>query len=91
MQMLLQKVLREITVVDISYCFSCALGLWIESEDRSSFSQILVQGRAGLNRAIDGDTVAVELLPEAEWTAPSDIVLQDDETADPGMWKVLII
>nr|XP_018897817.1 PREDICTED: exosome complex exonuclease RRP44 [Bemisia tabaci] len=44
---------------------------------------ILVQGRAGLNRAIDGDTVAVELLPEAEWTAPSDIVLQDDETADP--------
>ncbi|XP_046670667.1 exosome complex exonuclease RRP44 [Homalodisca vitripennis] len=40
---------------------------------------ILVQGRESLNRAVDGDTVAVELLPEEEWSAPSEIVLQDDD------------
>ena len=37
-----------------------------------------------LNRAIDGDTVAIELLPENEWSAPSDIVLQDETEDDPG-------
>jgi exosome complex exonuclease DIS3/RRP44 len=42
-----------------------------------------VQGYEGLNRAVDGDIVAIEILPESEWTAPSDIVLQDD-IEDPG-------
>jgi exosome complex exonuclease DIS3/RRP44 len=32
---------------------------------------ILVRGRPALNRAFDGDVVAVELLPEREWGAPS--------------------
>ncbi|XP_075227748.1 exosome complex exonuclease RRP44-like protein Dis3 [Lycorma delicatula] len=40
---------------------------------------ILVQGREGLNRAVDGDTVAIELLPESEWSIPSELVLQDEE------------
>ncbi|XP_012277145.1 exosome complex exonuclease RRP44 [Orussus abietinus] len=44
---------------------------------------VLVQGRAGLNRAIDGDIVALKLLPEDEWSAPCDLVLQDEEE-DPG-------
>lgn len=52
----------------------------VNVEDRDK--PILVQGREGLNRAVDGDTVAVELLPEEEWSAPSEIVLQDDETSD---------
>ncbi|XP_044270531.1 exosome complex exonuclease RRP44 [Tribolium madens] len=45
---------------------------------------VIVQGRAGLNRAVDGDTVAVELLKEEEWVCPSEIVLEDegDETVD---------
>lgn len=42
-----------------------------------------MQGHAGLNRAVDGDTVVLELLPEDEWVAPSDIVLEDLED-DPG-------
>lgn len=47
-----------------------------------------MQGREGLNRAVDGDTVAVELLPEEEWSAPSEIVLQDDgDKQDNGMLK----
>jgi hypothetical protein len=32
---------------------------------------------------VDGDIVAVKLLPKEEWSVPSDIVLQDEED-DPG-------
>lgn len=45
--------------------------------------QILLQGRESLNRAVDGDIVAIELLPENEWSGPSEIILQDDQE-DPG-------
>ncbi|XP_041971274.1 exosome complex exonuclease RRP44 [Aricia agestis] len=44
---------------------------------------ILLQGHIGINRAIDGDIVAIELLPKEEWSKPSDIVLED-KTDDPG-------
>lgn len=37
-----------------------------------------MQGRVGLNRAVDGDIVAVKLLPEEEWSVPSHMVLQDE-------------
>ncbi|XP_023345051.1 uncharacterized protein LOC111714221 [Eurytemora carolleeae] len=39
---------------------------------------ILVQGLEAMNRAVDGDTVAVLLLDKAEWTAPLEVVLEDD-------------
>ncbi|KAI8129308.1 hypothetical protein FF38_13008 [Lucilia cuprina] len=45
---------------------------------------ILIQGREALNRAIDGDIVAIELLPESEWSAPSEIVLEESEEVDAG-------
>jgi len=32
----------------------------------------------GLNRAVDGDIVAVKLLPQEEWSVPSGLVLQDE-------------
>ncbi|XP_030375855.1 exosome complex exonuclease RRP44 [Scaptodrosophila lebanonensis] len=38
---------------------------------------ILIQGRESLNRAVDGDIVAIELLPQSEWSAPSEIVLEE--------------
>lgn len=44
---------------------------------------ILIQGRSSLNRAVDGDMVAIRLLPEKDWSAPSDVVLQDEDD-DPG-------
>ncbi|KAG7307928.1 hypothetical protein JYU34_006544 [Plutella xylostella] len=44
---------------------------------------ILLQGHIGINRAVDGDVVAIELLPEEEWRKPSDIVLED-KADDPG-------
>ncbi len=52
----------------------------MEGQEKS----ILLQGHASLNRAVDGDVVAVELLPEEKWTAPSGIILEDQEEQDPG-------
>jgi len=46
-------------------------------------TQILISGRASLNRAIQGDTVAVKLLPKEEWkTNVSKIITNDDEKED---------
>ncbi|XP_045447025.1 exosome complex exonuclease RRP44 [Melitaea cinxia] len=44
---------------------------------------ILLQGHTGINRAIDGDIVAIEIFPQEEWRQPSDIVLED-KAEDPG-------
>ncbi|XP_068631124.1 exosome complex exonuclease RRP44 isoform X2 [Battus philenor] len=38
---------------------------------------ILLQGLIGINRAVDGDIVAIEIFPKEEWRKPSDIVLED--------------
>lgn len=40
--------------------------------------QILLVGRESMNRAVDGDVVAVEMLPESEWKAPGQEVLDQD-------------
>lgn len=37
----------------------------------SGGDDILIKGRAAINRAFDGDVVAVELLPPSSWTPPS--------------------
>ncbi|KAI8464454.1 MAG: hypothetical protein J3K34DRAFT_526194 [Monoraphidium minutum] len=42
---------------------------WVSSQ--SVGDDILVSGRIDMNRALDGDIVAVELLPEEQWRAPS--------------------
>ena len=42
---------------------------WVGSE--SVGEDILIRGREALNRGMEGDVVAVELLPEEEWSAPS--------------------
>lgn len=39
---------------------------------------VFLQGRVGLNRAVDGDIVAIEMLPEDEWSAPSEVILVAD-------------
>jgi len=35
-----------------------------------------------LNRAVDGDIVAIELLPEEQWVGASELVLEDDPDGD---------
>ncbi|KAK9825185.1 hypothetical protein WJX81_004330 [Elliptochloris bilobata] len=42
---------------------------WVGSE--SVGADILVSGRAAMNRALDGDIVALELLPEDQWRGPA--------------------
>lgn len=41
--------------------------------------KVLIQGRENINRAFDGDIVAIELLPESEWHSASEIVLLSDD------------
>ncbi|CAG2110448.1 unnamed protein product [Medioppia subpectinata] len=40
---------------------------------------VLIQGSLHINRAISDDIVAIELLPESEWTSKSDVVLEVNE------------
>ncbi|KAG0246451.1 mitotic control protein dis3 [Mortierella sp. GBAus27b] len=41
---------------------------------------VLIVGRQNLNRAFDGDIVAVELLPKSEWrVAPTGVVVDEEE------------
>jgi exosome complex exonuclease DIS3/RRP44 len=39
---------------------------------------VLLVGRESMNRAVHGDVVAVEILPEAEWKAEGDEVVDQD-------------
>ena len=32
-----------------------------------------------MNRSVNQDVVAVEMLPESEWTCPSSMVMEDEE------------
>lgn len=43
---------------------------------------ILVQGREGLNRAVNGDVVAVQLFKKEDWISPSDIILEDEGVSE---------
>lgn len=51
--------------------------------------QIFAQGLVNLNRAIQDDIVAIEILPESQWAAPSSLVLQekDEELAEEEQEK----
>ena len=47
---------------------------------------VLLSGRAAMNRAIDGDLVAVEILPESKWIRPGGMIItgtaeEDKETS----------
>lgn len=41
---------------------------------------VLLIGRENMNRAIQGDVVAVEVFPESEWKAPADEVVDQETT-----------
>lgn len=41
--------------------------------------QVFIQGRENLNRAVHEDVVAIEVLPESEWTCPSSLIIEDVE------------
>ncbi|KHN94465.1 mitotic control protein dis3 [Metarhizium album ARSEF 1941] len=39
---------------------------------------LLILGRESINRAVDGDVVVVELLPQDKWKAPSTKIIEED-------------
>jgi exosome complex exonuclease DIS3/RRP44 len=41
---------------------------------------ILLVGREAINRSVQGDVVVVELLPESQWKAPGEEVIDQDCT-----------
>eukprot|EP00775_Hariotina_reticulata_P011972 gene11972-12115_t len=53
---------------------------WVSSE--AVGQDILISGRVDMNRAIDGDIVAVELLPESHWKGPSKVLPTAAAAAD---------
>ena len=44
--------------------------------------QVLIQGHACLNRAVNEDIVVVEIFPEEKWSAPSNLVLEEEPDVD---------
>jgi exosome complex exonuclease DIS3/RRP44 len=69
---------------------------WVSSD--SVGQDILISGRAEINRAFDGDIVAVELLPEELWRAPNAKLPGGKaaagdaaEAAEVGLWLLLLV
>ncbi|DBA70092.1 TPA: hypothetical protein ACH3X2_012255 [Trebouxia sp. C0005] len=56
---------------------------WVGSE--SVGQDILISGRIDMNRALDGDVVAVELLPESQWRGASAHLPQADAESTTGV------
>uniref|UniRef100_A0A3Q3WEL5 Protein DIS3 homolog n=1 Tax=Mola mola TaxID=94237 RepID=A0A3Q3WEL5_MOLML len=54
--------------------------VFVQGEGEDS-TEVLIQGLQNLNRAVNQDVVAVQLLPQSQWVAPSSVVLQDEGTA----------
>ena len=48
---------------------------------RESGASILISGGVDINRAFDGDIVAVELYPESEWISESTVLIDVDDVA----------
>lgn len=52
--------------------------------NNEKYTQVFIQGYKNLNRAINDDIVAVQLLDETEWTAPTSLVLEENVEEDIG-------
>ncbi|KAK4872641.1 hypothetical protein RN001_014670 [Aquatica leii] len=50
---------------------------------------VIVQGRSGQNRAVDGDVVAVEIFNKGEWISPSELILEDEGAVESGVEEVI--
>lgn len=71
---LFQGVLRP----DIHSWVDCTVNVRSAGSDQVT---VLISGREAINRAMDGDIVAIELLPRAQWRKPTDRM---GEAADDG-------
>ncbi|KAI5066926.1 hypothetical protein GOP47_0017454 [Adiantum capillus-veneris] len=62
------------------------LEAYVNSE--SIDEEIIIYGRINMNRAFDGDVVAVELLPEDQWKEGNVLKLAEDEEEDESEERV---
>ncbi|GAQ85435.1 Ribonuclease II/R family protein [Klebsormidium nitens] len=60
-------------------CFEAYVG------SQSVGKEILIQGREDLNRAVDGDVVAVELLPPEQWKGPEGGIFREHDEEEEGV------
>ncbi|CAH1778412.1 unnamed protein product [Owenia fusiformis] len=51
----------------------------VNDDDKDDSNSIFLQGAYSINRSVSGDIVAVEMLPEEEWTCPSSMMLEEEE------------
>ena len=51
---------------------------------RFSCLKVFIQGRKNLNRAVSDDVVAVEILPQEDWSCPSSLLVEDVEDKPAG-------
>lgn len=59
---------------------SCSIDVIVQgSVPVSAFDKpVLLIGRENMNRATQGDVVAIEVFPESEWKAPADEVVDQE-------------
>ncbi|CAL8094361.1 unnamed protein product [Orchesella dallaii] len=53
--------------------------------DEINLNEILLQGLEHINRASEGDIVAIEILPEDKWSVPSGIVIVEPAEHEPPL------
>ncbi|XP_072040262.1 exosome complex exonuclease RRP44-like [Amphiura filiformis] len=51
--------------------------------------QVFIKGLANQNRGVDGDVVAIEILPEDQWTCPSSLMATDESKKEEDAEKDL--
>ena len=54
----------------------------MDPKDKSNLTKVLLAGRENQNRAIDGDSVIIELLPKTEWRSASNLAVMQDDLHD---------
>nr|CCA19690.1 hypothetical protein SORBIDRAFT_01g048480 [Albugo laibachii Nc14] len=54
-----------------------------EENGKATRIPVIINGKKNMNRALDGDTVAIELLPRKEWTNASDGFVPEEKSAEP--------
>eukprot|EP01061_Rhynchopus_euleeides_P046657 TRINITY_DN895_c6_g1_i1.p1 TRINITY_DN895_c6_g1~~TRINITY_DN895_c6_g1_i1.p1 ORF type:complete len:1075 (+),score=463.79 TRINITY_DN895_c6_g1_i1:82-3306(+) len=54
------------------------------SKAKKQYAEYLIPSKAALNRCLDGDTVAIRVLPVEDWTKPSRFLRKDERVAGPS-------
>ena len=73
----------EVSVISSSYVCASSRAAQGSVPVPAFDKPVLLIGRENMNRAIQGDVVAVEVFPESEWKAPADEVVDQE-----SMWTL---